>query len=235
MSPEPRSVESEIARKFEEIADIGWFPEDVPADSAELEVVLQVLEPLAGKLILDAGCGRGRFVKRLVPLGAVMHGVDLTATFIASARINVPDATFTRGSLSALPFRSGTFDAVYCVEALEHLPDTDSAIREMARVLKPGGKLLVIDRSLVGLHPGSGMPNFLAKPWAERRGKWMYPADFVFRERWFLPWQLAAKMRRYCGPTRIRFIPEGHRKASVFYRLVPFLSHDVAWISEKAK
>jgi ubiquinone/menaquinone biosynthesis C-methylase UbiE len=227
------SIEHEIAAKFEEIADVGWFPENIAADSAQFTMVRQVLEPLAGKRILDAGCARGRFAKRLAPLGADVHGLDLTETFLQSARTNVPQAAFTRGSLSALPFRSETFDAVYCVEALEHVPDTDAAIREMTRVLKPNGTLLVIDKSLIGLDPGVGLPNFIVKPWAERRGKWMYPADFAFRERWFWPWNLAARIRRHCGTVQIRFIPEGRGKASKLYKLLPFFSLDVAWISTK--
>jgi 2-polyprenyl-3-methyl-5-hydroxy-6-metoxy-1,4-benzoquinol methylase len=98
------SIEREIAAKFEEIADIGWFPENIPADSAPFTVVRSVLEPLAGKRILDAGCARGRFAKRLAPLGADMRGLDLTETFLQSARMNVPEAAFTRGSISAVPF-----------------------------------------------------------------------------------------------------------------------------------
>src|SRR5277367_4885292 len=97
-------LERSIANKFEEIADIGWFPEDLPSDSAQLAVVREVLAPFPGKSILDAGCARGRFVKALAPLGAKMHGVDLTETFLRSARTNAADAGFTCGSLSALPF-----------------------------------------------------------------------------------------------------------------------------------
>jgi SAM-dependent methyltransferase len=236
MRLELRHIETEIAAKFEGIADIGWFPEDLPGDSAQFRVVRQVLEPLAGKRVLDAGCARGRFAKRLALLDfdVVMHGLDLTETFLRSARTNVPEAAFTRGSLSALPYRSETFDAVYCVEALEHLPDTETAIREMTRVLKPGGILLVIDKSLMGLDPGIGLPNFLVKPWAEHRGKWMYPPDFAFRERWFWPWKLAAQIRRQCGSVKVRFIPEGRGKASRLYGILPFLSLDVAWIGRKS-
>jgi SAM-dependent methyltransferase len=234
--PQPDSaLEGKISAKFEEIANIGWFPEDVPSDSAQLETVLDVLGDLRGKRVLDAGCARGRFAKHLAARGARMYGVDLTETFLKDARTNVPAAAFTRGSLSALPFRAEAFDAVYCIEALEHLPDTALAVREMTRVLKKQGTLLVIDKSLMGLDPGIGLPNFLVKPWAERKGKWMYPPDFAFRERWFWPWKLAGVIRRECGPVRTRFIPEGRGKASALYRRLPFLSLDVAWIGRKAR
>ncbi len=229
------ALEHQIAGKFEEIAEIGWFPEDVAPDSAQLQAVRRILAPRSGQRILDGGCARGRFVKALVPTEASLYGVDLTETFVRSARRNAPSARFTRGSLSALPFASDSFDAVYCVEVLEHLPDTSLALRELARVLKPGGTLLVIDKSLQGLDPGKGLPNFLVKPWAERKGKWMYPPDFPFRERWFWPHKLAREMRQYCASVEIQFIPEGRGKASRLYRLLPFLSLDVAWIGRKGK
>lgn len=230
--PDP-ALERKISAKFEEIADIGWFPDEVAPDSGQLGVLREVLGSVSGKRILDAGCARGRFTRRMASYGARMYGVDFTATFLTDARRNVPQAAFTRGSLSALPFRPGTFDAVYSIEVLEHLPDTELAIREMARVLKPRGTLLILDKSLIGLNPSSGLPNLLAKRLAERRGKWMYPADFEFRERWFWPWKVAALMRRYCDNVQTRFVPEGRGKASHLYRVLPFLSLDVAWIGKR--
>ena len=168
-----------------------------------------------------------------LPLGARMYGLDLTGTFLRSARKNIAAAAFVRGSISALPFASERFDTIYCVEVLEHLPDTELALSEMARVLKPGGILIVIDKSLLGLDPGTGLPNFWVKWRSERQGKWMYPTDFAFRERWFWPWALARKMRRYCASVEVGFIPEGRGRASKFYRLIPILSLDVAWIGRK--
>ncbi len=231
--PNP-SLERKISARFEAIADIGWFPEDVETNSGQLNVLKQVLGDVSGKRILDAGCARGRFIKRLLPLGAKMYGVDLTDSFLNAASANIPQAVFTRGSLSALPFRSESFDAVYAIEVIEHLPDTELAIREMSRILKPNGTLLVIDKSLIGFYPYNGLPNLIAKPLAERLGKWMYPPDFEFQERWFWPWRMASLIRRYCDQVQTRFVPEGRGKASYLYRLLPFLSIDVAWIGTKA-
>jgi SAM-dependent methyltransferase len=227
------SLESKIAGRFEDIADVGWFPDDVADDAAQLQVVRDVLQPRAGQKILDAGCARGRFVRRLLPSGALLYGIDLTWPFIAAAAVNVPEAKFARGSMSALPFADGVFDAAYCVEALEHVPATALAVSELARVVKPGGIVLIIDKSLQGLDPGKGLPNFLVKPWAERTGRWMYPPEFGFRERWFWPKSLARVLRSHCRSVEVRFIPEGRGKASRLYRLLPFLSLDVAWIGKK--
>ena len=227
------AVERAIANRFTELADNGWFPEDLPADNAQLLQLRKVVVPGPGKTILDAGCARGRFAKQLVSSGARLYGVDLTERFLQAARRNVPSANFVRGSISALPFPAEMFDAVYCLEVLEHLPDTDLALSELSRVLKPGGTLLVIDKSLRGLSAWSGLPGFVAKPWQEWRGKWMYSPDFVFREVWFWPGKLARQLRKYCRSVRFEYLTDGRGKASHIYRLIPFLSMDVAWIGHK--
>lgn len=183
--------------------------------------------------ILDAGCARGRFIKALAASGAELHGVDLTETFLPSARRNVPTAHFARGSLSALPFGSGAFDAIYCIEVLQHLPDTGLALAEMARVLKPGGTLLIIDKNLVGLWPGIFLPNFLVKAWKERRGGWMYPWNFSFRERWFRPAGLAKRMRCLFTSVEVKFLSGHGRLTSLICGLFPRFSHEVCWIGRK--
>lgn len=193
------------------------------------------LAPAPGQRILDAGCARGRFLKALQPCGADLYGVDLTTVFLQHARHATSNLRLSQGSLSALPFASGSFDGIYCIEVLEHLPDTALAIQELARVLKPGGKLLVVDKNLAGLCPACGLPNWLVKPWRERRGRWMYPPDFPFRERWFWPWRLAAVMRRYFPQVQTQFLPDGYGTVSKFYRCFPFLSLQVGWIGTKSE
>lgn len=147
------NLERAIAQRFEEIADIGWFPDSLPADAPQLKAVREILQPRRGLKILDAGCARGRFVQHMVATGADVYGVDITGAFIRAAKTNVPEAKFAQGSMSALPFADDAFDAVYCVEALQHLPDTARALSELARIIKPGGLLLIIDKSLQALDP----------------------------------------------------------------------------------
>jgi SAM-dependent methyltransferase len=239
------TLERAIADKFEEIADIGWFSEDLSPDSSQLQMVREVLRPAGGKRILDAGCARGRFAKNLVCSGAAVFGIDLTELFVHDARRNVPPASFACASLSALPFDRDLFDGIYCIEVLQHVPVTVSALREMSRILKPGGTLLIIDRSLQALDSHTGLPAMFVKYRAERQGSvrllpsgrwkgWMYPRDFPFRERWFWPAGLARQMRQCFRSVEVRYLSQGYgRKAGRFYRLFPFLAPEAAWIARK--
>jgi|SwirhisoilCB1_FD_contig_61_445514_length_2477_multi_10_in_0_out_0_1 SAM-dependent methyltransferase len=239
------TLERAISDKFKEIADIGWFSEDLSPDSTQLQLVREVLRPAEGKRILDAGCARGRFAKNLVRSGAAVFGIDLTEVFVRDARRNVPPAAFACASLSALPFDRDLFDGVYCVEVMQHVPVTESALRELSRILKPGGTLLVIDRSLQALDAHTGLPTMFVKSRAERQGRvrllpsgqwkgWMYPRDFPFRERWFWPARLARLMRQSFRSVEVRYLTLGYgRKAGSFYRLFPFLAPEAAWIARK--
>lgn len=230
--PDP-ALERHIARRFEEIENVGWFPRRLEEGSIQLRILEEFIEPGPGMRILDAGCARGRYSRALVPSGARLFGIDRASLFAGDARTNVPEASFTQGTVSALPFADGAFDAVFCIDCLQHIPATLTALDEMARVLKPGGVLVIIDRNLQGLHPGTGIPNFLYKRWAELRGKWMYAADFGFREHWFWPWKLAADMRRHFRSVGVRYVHENRGRAAVVYRRFPFLASDAAWIGRK--
>lgn len=224
-------LEQRIAAKFTEIADGGWFPPDLPPDHHQLQALLAALQPNAGQIILDAGCARGRFLKALVPTQATLYGIDLTEIFLTDARRNVPEARFTRGSLANLPFASATFDGVLCVEALEHLPDTAAAIRELARVLKPTGTLVIIDKSTIGLHPRTLIPNALWKRWHEIKGDWMYPRNFPFRERWFQPDNLQALLQRHFQTAETRYLIERGSRSAPLVKLLPTLAFEAAWIA----
>ncbi len=229
------ALEREISDCFRQIADNGWFPDALDAGSQQLALLRNILQPARGMRILDAGCARGRFLRHLTSTGAQLFGVDLTEDFLRSARVNLPGAAIAAGTVSRLPFADASFDAAYCIEVLEHLPDTGKAIAEMARVLRPGGALLVIDKNMMGLHPRQGVPNAIWKPWMERRGRWMYPADFRFQEKWFWPGELARTMRKYFGSVEVKFSTEGFGRASRLYRALPFLSFEAAWVGRRPK
>lgn len=101
--------------------------------------------------ILDVGCGTGLFATRIrsaLPAARVW-GVDLVAAMLAKGagrwRRNVGAITPIQGDSERLPFASGSFDVVTCANSFHHYPHQGRAIAEMRRVLRPGGRLMLVD------------------------------------------------------------------------------------------
>jgi SAM-dependent methyltransferase len=101
------------------------------------------------KQILDAGCGNGRysrFLLRRADADAVLTGFDLSPRMLdrARRRLHSDRVSHAVADLTRLPYADGHFDAIVCGWVLEHLPDPRPGLRELARVLRPGGKLLLM-------------------------------------------------------------------------------------------
>jgi ubiquinone/menaquinone biosynthesis C-methylase UbiE len=109
-------------------------------DPGHLKTVRRLLGPQPGTRILEVGSGRGFLSQRLDLLGAVATGIDLNAQAVENAVAR----DVREMSVMELDFPDAEFDHVVAVHVIEHLPDLDSALREMARVLKPGGRMLFI-------------------------------------------------------------------------------------------
>lgn len=93
---------------------------------------------------LDVGCGEGRFCRMLKAAGLdAIVGVDPTAPLIEEARVRDPGGDYRLGRAEALDFPDAVFDLAVSYLALIDIDDADAAIREMARVLRPGGAALV--------------------------------------------------------------------------------------------
>ncbi|HEV3238013.1 MAG TPA: class I SAM-dependent methyltransferase [Gemmataceae bacterium] len=101
------------------------------------------------KRILDAGCGNGRyskFILRWADPNAVITAFDLSPKMLerAKKRLKSDRVGHVQADLTRLPFNDRAFDAVVCGWVIEHLPDPRPGLRELARVLEPGGKLLLM-------------------------------------------------------------------------------------------
>lgn len=92
---------------------------------------------------LDVGCGEGRFCRLLRARGIVATGIDPTKALLRRARECDPGGDYREGRAEVLEFPDATFDLVVSYLTLIDIPDIRLAIREMARVLKPGGTLLI--------------------------------------------------------------------------------------------
>jgi SAM-dependent methyltransferase len=92
---------------------------------------------------LDVGCGEGRFCRILRRHGIAPVGIDPTGRLLERARALDPSGDYRRASAEALPFADASFDLVVSYMTLIDIPDIRAAIAEMARVLRPGGRLLI--------------------------------------------------------------------------------------------
>jgi SAM-dependent methyltransferase len=101
-----------------------------------------------GTRVLEVGCGTGHWLALLRQQGAVAAGLDASAEMLAVAAAKVPSSDLRQGWSTRLPWTDGSFDRVLFVNAVHHLDDRPASVAEAARVLAPGGGVLV-----VGLDP----------------------------------------------------------------------------------
>lgn len=102
-------------------------------------------EALCGRLVLDAGCGMGRYAEVASRYGARVIGVDLSRA-VESARDNLCERTnlqILQADLFRLPFAPETFDFIYSIGVLHHTHNCEEAFRQLVRLLKPGGKIVI--------------------------------------------------------------------------------------------
>jgi SAM-dependent methyltransferase len=116
-----------------------------PIVALEQPAVWGLIDRLPPRRALDAACGTGRHAARLVALGHEVDGIDVTPAMLATARVNVPAASFREADLRSIPAGDDAYDLIVCGLALAHLPEPGlaGATTELSRVLAPGGRLIV--------------------------------------------------------------------------------------------
>lgn len=132
------------------------------------------------KTMLDVGCGEGRFCRMLKTHGVACTGIDPTPALISRARELDNQSTYVEASGEALPFDNESFDLVVAYLSLIDMPEISAPIAEMARVLAPGGTLLVAN--LNGFNTAGAETG-----WIRGFGGALkhYPVDYYLDERGF--------------------------------------------------
>ena len=181
LTPELRA---RIQSSFDQAAgDEEHFPSTIDPRIYHVKVIRQHLGELRGRRVLDVGCGKGRFARvfQAQEPEAELWGLDISEEMLRY----VPAGIHTRaGSMTELPFEDGYFDGAYATESLEHAVEIEKAVSEICRVVKSGGRIVVIDKN------------------AEHRGR----LDTPEWEKWFTRKQLERLLGQHCAHVSSRLI-----------------------------
>ena len=159
---------------IEEMGDEGDFGRRYILDPFMLPRALRNSPQTA----LDVGCGEGRFCRMLQQHGVHTTGIDPTPSLITAARASDPTGTYIQAAAEHLPFPDSSFPLVISYLTLIDIPDIRAAIPEMARVLKPGGRLLIAN--LTSFNTAGGETGWIKDEHGARRH---YPIDNYLDER----------------------------------------------------
>lgn len=179
----PADLREIIAHFNEAAADEENYPSIIDPRIYHVQLIVDFFGDVEGRRLLDVGSGKGRFARVLKERHP---GVSICAFDLSEAMLRcVPSGIdVCGGSMTALPFRSGAFDCAYATESLEHAVDIERAVAEMCRVVKPGGRIVIIDKN------------------AEQWGRLQTPAW----ETWFTRKQLLRLLERDCREVSCRAI-----------------------------
>lgn len=134
--------------KYDKISDI--FLDEIDTSDERYKIVEDNLSDKHINRILDLGAGKGRYTKHLMAKFSDkdFYCVDLSEKLIKRLPDNI-NKKF--GTILNIPYPDNSFDCVFCCEALEHCIDLEFAIKEICRVLAPGGKLIIVDKNIKNL------------------------------------------------------------------------------------
>ncbi len=118
-------------------------PSHDPLNKKRVVIFINEFKDKNVKKVLDIGCGSGINTEELKEAGFEVAGVDVSENAIFEAKRKYPEIEFSVAGIEKLPFPDETFDAIYCTEVVEHIYDTEMAVKELLRVLKKEGYLFL--------------------------------------------------------------------------------------------
>jgi SAM-dependent methyltransferase len=121
------------------------FRNDLLRDSSSFYLwALNKLQPVSGHVLLDVACGSGGLLKHSLDAGLITIGLDFSSQALARSRQNAPAVPLLLADGHNLPLPSGSVDYLANLGSLEHFVAPEQGVREMARVLKPGGQAVIL-------------------------------------------------------------------------------------------
>ena len=129
---------------------VAYAASAVHRSGPSLEIVADLLRPRSGDRILDLGTGTGHTAAFLAHASIRVTGVDPERDMLSAARRaygDRPGLTFVQATAADLPFEDGAFDAAVARHTLHHHEDVRATLRELARVVRPGGRFVLVDET----------------------------------------------------------------------------------------
>lgn len=151
MAMSARDQDDAVRESFRQQTDLFEGDDSIFAIAATRPSPTAWIDPLTPEMVvLDVACGAGHAAELAAPYVRQVVGVDLTPELLALGAARLRDAGITNvllqeGNAAALPFVDASFDLVMCRTAVHHMGDPTTSIAEMARVCKPGGRVVVSD------------------------------------------------------------------------------------------
>ncbi|MDO5357409.1 MAG: bifunctional 2-polyprenyl-6-hydroxyphenol methylase/3-demethylubiquinol 3-O-methyltransferase UbiG [Conchiformibius sp.] len=170
MNANPINADPTEIEKFGRLADIWWDKQGElkslhDINPLRLAYIEETAGGLAGKAVLDVGCGGGILSESMAVAGASVLGIDMAEQSLAVAKQHAQDGGVDNVSYRCISVEdlaaeaAGSFDVVSCMEMLEHVPDPQSVVRACAKLVKPNGVLVF---STINRNPKSYLHAVLA-------------------------------------------------------------------------
>ncbi|MGA2071922.1 MAG: methyltransferase domain-containing protein [Terriglobia bacterium] len=144
-----RAVENHLREEFNRWAEAGRGDDMEQSHLPIVEPMMALIEFKPQDKVLDVGCGTGWLVRRIAPLVSegLAAGMDVSDAMLGRAEslsAQLPNVAFARGGVDAIPWESGYFTKVVSVESAYYWPDPAQGVREISRVLSPGGAAWIL-------------------------------------------------------------------------------------------
>lgn len=147
-SPAATAPPPHVKEFFNQAAgDEEHYPSTIDPRIYHVRLILDYFGDISGKRVADIGCGKGRFARILLERypEAAICAIDLAEAML---RFVPPGIAPCAASMTALPLGTGSCDAAYATESLEHAIDIETAVAELCRIVKPGGRIVIIDKNV---------------------------------------------------------------------------------------
>lgn len=208
----------------------SWYDDYLSnPDSYQEKVVLpnlmRIVSPKKGEWVLDLACGQGFFSGKLAEVGARVNGADISAELIAKAKARFRDIEFITAPANKLPFTNAVFDTVICILAIQNIAEIDQTFAECRRVLKPGGRFIMVIN-----HPAFRVP---------QASDWSYDEKTKTQGRLITKYLSESKNKidMHPGADKKVFTVSFHRPLQVFVKLLAKNNFAITrmeeWISHK--